>query len=166
MKAIIFVEIDGVKYFKCDTFWSMSPEPHHAKIYSDDNRDQLFKWLSPCVQTHVWTSRKNEEDIKKLVTEWKSTLKKYNNANLGYFIPKDDLYKNQYCLKDETKLDTLGECRYLWTIKIKDENEFKEIERSETMIKYDEESIREFIDYTQVHRDEIIGNILNEKDTN
>ena len=39
MKAIYFLELNGEKLFKCDTFWSMSRDPYRAKLHSDSKHD-------------------------------------------------------------------------------------------------------------------------------
>lgn len=41
MRAIYFIEKkDGVKFYKCDTFWSKSDKIKHAKIHNDSENDQ------------------------------------------------------------------------------------------------------------------------------
>ena len=72
MRAVLFVEIKGVKYFKCDTFWSKSENPRNTKIYSNDRMSELKDWLQSIFPYNIY------EDMFEAVYE------KYNNAKLGY----------------------------------------------------------------------------------
>lgn len=46
MKAIYFIEKDGVKHYKCDTFWSKSKNITDAKIHDDSRVDDFLKSLT------------------------------------------------------------------------------------------------------------------------
>ena len=46
MKAIMFLKTkDGVYLFKGDSFWSKGKDPDFAKIYSNDDIEQVNSWL-------------------------------------------------------------------------------------------------------------------------
>ena len=40
MRAIYFIEIEGVKYYKTDTFWTKSSDFTNAKIHEDTSYDK------------------------------------------------------------------------------------------------------------------------------
>ncbi len=46
MTAIYFLEIDKVKFYKCDTFWSRSEKINNAKLHDDSKYDQDRFWNS------------------------------------------------------------------------------------------------------------------------
>lgn len=157
MKAVIFVETKEGIQFKCDTFWSKSARPDRAKVYSDDP-NQLKSWLQ-CVLPH---------------TIYKNRLEKvretYDGAKLGYFIPSENLFKNSFILNDGVSIEELGRPTYLWSIKMNDVSEWvikkehPDEKDSEDTVDVETESLGEFIDYKQTRRDEVIGDILKEKD--
>ncbi len=45
MKAVYFIEKDGVKYYKCDTFWSKSTDITNAKIHDDSRVNDFLRSL-------------------------------------------------------------------------------------------------------------------------
>ena len=45
MRAVYFIEKDGVKYYKCDTFWSKSTDITNAKIHDDSRVEDFLKSL-------------------------------------------------------------------------------------------------------------------------
>lgn len=159
MKAVIFVETkeNGV-LFKCDTFWSKSEKPRNAKVYSDDPT-QLKGWLQSVLPHNVY---------KDLLNEVKD---RYDGAKLGYFIPKEELYENQYCLKGDVTIEDLGKPTYLWSIKMNEVSDWvikrDNIcnEKGRESIDFDSKSLGTFIDYIQTHRDDIINEVLKEKES-
>lgn len=155
MKAVIFVETkeDGI-LFKCDTLWSKSDKPRNAKVYSD-KPTELKGWLQSVLPHNIY------KDMVDKVKE------RYDGAKLGYFTPDENLFKNAYILNDDVCIEDLGKPTYLWTIKMNDVSDWvikREHEKDKPSIDVDTESLGEFIDYKQSHRDEIISNVLNEKD--
>jgi hypothetical protein len=40
MRAIYFIESEGIKYYKTDTFWGKSTDFKRAKYHNDDQHDQ------------------------------------------------------------------------------------------------------------------------------
>jgi hypothetical protein len=161
MKSVIFVETknEGIM-FKCDTFWSKSENPRHAKVYSNSSTKELKGWLQSVLPSHVYTDM-----IEK-------TKDKYDKANLGYFTPDENLFENQYYLKKDVSIKDLGKAKYLYTIQMNDTSKWiikkehkskKEGERDS--VNLDTKSIGYFIDYKQCHRDDIINEVLKEKES-
>ncbi len=161
MRALLFVEMGGKKHFKCDTFWSKSQDPTQAKVYSDDSISSLNDWLHPVIHGYIF---KDGETIEQSITKWKIWVRSYDDAKLGYFTVKDDLLKNQFCIKDGVQIEDLGNPIYLWQISLKDESNWV-INSKNSSVSADLETVREFIDYKQIHRDEAIDDILKEKES-
>ena len=157
MRAVLFIEIEGVKYFKCDTFWSKSENPRNAKVYSNDRMSELEGWLQSVFPHNIY------------VDMIETIYNRYNNAKLGYFTPDESLYENQFILKEGTKVEDLGSPTYLWTIKMNPISEWKleyredKGERKSADVK--EKSLGVFLDYKKEHRDEVINTILKEKES-
>ncbi len=156
MKAVIFIESKEGIQFKCDTFWSKSEKPRNAKVYSD-NPKELKGWLQSVLPHSIY---KNKMEY---------VLDKYQGAKLGYFTPDEDLFESQYNLKSEVTIEQLGKPTYLWTIKMNDISDWvikKEHKDGEsTTVDVDSKSLGDFIDYIQTHRDELIQEILKEKES-
>ncbi len=161
MKAVLFVEREGVK-FKCDTFWSMSKIPRNAKIYSNDSIESLRGWLYPVISGYLYKNK--DKTMEESIQSWNEWICGYNDAKLGYFTPDDSLYESQFYLKDIDVSD-LGKPTYLWSIIIKDSDNWIINISDDESIEYDVDSIRDFVDYKQIHRDELIGDILNKKES-
>lgn len=56
MRAVYFIEKDGVKYYKCDTFWSKSTDITNAKIHDDSRVEDFLKsliYVSTLISKHV-----------------------------------------------------------------------------------------------------------------
>lgn len=158
MRAVLFVEIKGVKYFKCDTFWSKSENPRNAKIYSNDRMSELKDWLQSIFPYNIYENM------------FEAVYEKYNNAKLGYFTPDESLYENSFILKEGTKVEDLGDPKYLWVIKMNPISEWKleyrnEKEGERRSANVMEDSLGTFLDYTEEHRDEVISDILKEKES-
>jgi len=159
MKAVIFVETSDKKVlFKCDTFWSKSENPRDAKIYSD-NPSELKGWLQSVMPHNIY------KDMLEKVKD------RYDGANLGYFIPKDELFENSFCLKDGVVLSDLGKPTYLWSIKMNSVSdwvitkEHKGDKDEKESVDVDNKSLCEFLDYRSAHRDEILREVLKEKES-
>lgn len=161
MRAVIFIETKNGLFFKCDSFWSQSERPDHAKVYSNDSLSELKGWLQSVLPYNVY---KDRIDFVK---------DKYDGAKLGYFTPTEDLYRDSYCLKAGTEVKDLGKPIYLWIIKMNDVSDWvikKETPadpkdpKSKDSIDFDSKSLGEFIDYKQSHRDEVIGDILKDSE--
>lgn len=60
--AIFFVEKDGVKKYKADTFWSKTVDPMYAKLHHTDDVDRFLKGYLYSIESYA--SRNNDEFIK------------------------------------------------------------------------------------------------------
>jgi len=156
MKAVIFIESNEGIQFKCDTFWSKSEKPKNAKVYSD-NPNELKGWLQSVLPHSIY------KDKMEYVRD------KYQGAKLGYFTPDETLFESDYNLKSYITTDQLGKPTYLWTIEMNDisdwiiKKEHKDDDR--VSIDVDSSSLGRFIDYKQTHRDELLKEILKEKES-
>lgn len=154
MRTLLFVEIKGKKHFKCDTFWSKSTKVKDAKVYNSENSiDGLKKLLHPVISGFY---KSDDETIEQATEEYKIWVAQYEGAKLGYFRVSVGMLKDVYSMKD-VEVEYLGTPIYLWTISLRDSSEWK--------IKVDYptlnmETVADFIDYKQFHRNEIIGDIL------
>ncbi len=98
MRAVYFIEVDGIKYYKCDTFWSKSSKQIHAKIHDDSEYDQkrFFDSL-------IYGFKPYKEK------EWKDedypSIKKYENSLYGYQTILDEESKETaFTLKEDSNL--------------------------------------------------------------
>lgn len=132
MNAIYFIEKDGIKYYKCDTFWSKSEDRKNAKIHNDSKHDQdRFFDSSLYSLEKIMTYNEEERD---------SIKRFFEGAIYGYQTFKDDQLQNQFSLKEDSEI---SETVYLKMIQnIKDDGSF------------------EVIDYKQILRDEKINKII------
>lgn len=155
MKAILFLKTKSGQYlFKGDSFWSKGSEPSYAKIYSNDDIEQVNDWLKNGIMP--WNIYKDKIDM---------VIDIYTDGILGYFTPSEDLYDNPYNLKKETIIEDLGRPTYLWIIRLNNQSEWVITKEDDESITPDTKSMCSFESYTEFHRDEVITNVLNEKDS-
>lgn len=125
MKAVYFMEKNGVKHYKCDTFWSMSTNQKNAKIHDDSIYDQnrFFD-----VITYRLNKVNEELDLEKA----KEIINFYNGSIYGLQTFEDDALSNQFSLKEDYKL---SDPIYLKIITITDDGfdvtDYKQILREE-----------------------------------
>ena len=69
MTAIYFIEINGIKYYKTDSFWSMSENYTHAKRHTDSSYDQdrFFKSLIDVLNPYTMLGSFYKGDVQKCV---------------------------------------------------------------------------------------------------
>lgn len=93
MKAVYFIEKDGVKHYKCDTFWSTSANQKNAKIHSDSiyDQDRFFESATYPI------SKINENTEEK-------TKDFFDNSIYGYQSFDDDALLNEYSIKEDYNL--------------------------------------------------------------
>jgi hypothetical protein len=154
MRTLLFVEIKGKKHFKCDTFWSKSTKVKDAKVYSEDSIDGLKKLLHPVISGFY---KSDNETIEQAMEKFKTWVAQYEDAKLGYFRVNDGMLKDTYSMKD-VEVEYLGPPIYLWTTSIRDSSGWKM--KVQDYPALDMETVADFIDYKQFHRDELIGDIL------
>ena len=145
---------DGEYLFKGDSFWSKGSEPSFAKIYSDDNIEQVNDWLKNGIMP--WNIYKNKIDM---------VIDRYSDGILGYFTPSEDLYDGPHNLKKETTIEDLGKPNYLWIIRLKPQTEWIIRKEDDESITPDTKSMCSFENYTEYYRDKVITDVLNEKDS-
>ena len=136
MRAIYFIEIDGEKYYKCDTFWSKSRDKKHAKIHNDEQYDQdrFFTSLIGGFKPYN-TSELSDDEFQK--------MKRYEGGLYGYQTILDEPTKETaWSLLEESKLSDPIYLRQITSIS--------------------KEGKTDSIDYKVVNRDIKIDNIINE----
>lgn len=156
MKAVLFMETKkGEILFKCDTFWSQSDKPSNAKVHSDDSYQDLKRWLQAVLPSNIYTDKVQH------------VIDKYDGGKLGYFTPNEDLFESNFSLKKDVDVSQLGKPTYMWVIKLRDFSEWncKANKYDSDRKSIDVNDIGEFIDYRVEHRDEILSDILNEKES-
>lgn len=133
MRAVYFVEIDGERYYKCDTFWSKSKDKKHAKIHNDEQYDQerFFSSLIGGFKPYN-TKELSDDDFEK--------MKRYEGGLYGYqTISDDEVY---FTLLDSSILSDPIYLRQIVSISKKGETDS--------------------IDYKVINRDLKINEIINE----
>ncbi len=112
MKALIFIQTnDGKIYYKCDTFWSKSDKINYAKIYRDDNQDEIDKWITSY-------DYNIHEYLKKNPDKMNDIIESYHNCKMGYRTVNDSFLKDEFTLKEDIKDKDLGELIYTHQIHI------------------------------------------------
>lgn len=155
MKAILFLKTKQGQYlFKGDSFWSKGVDPDYAKVYSDDDINQVNDWLRNGL--FPWNIYKNKID---------DVIKRYHDGILGYFTPSEDKYDGPHNIKKGTTIEELGKPTYLWVSKMKPFDEWIIEKEDDDSITPKSGTIGYFEDYTQYHRDEILTDVLNKKDS-
>lgn len=98
MRAIYFVEVKGVKYYKCDTFWSKSSKHTNAKIHNDTKHDQdrFFESLVYGFKPY---------NVEELNEEEYTRFKNYEGSLYGYQTILDpETTDTRFSLKEDVKL--------------------------------------------------------------
>ncbi len=105
MKYLYFVEIDGVKYYKGDTFWSKTSDITQAKCYNE-HRVRLL--VSYGQGFGYW--KETEPD------DYKSNYSKHDGALLGYSEYEDSIDDDSVAIKTAYlfifNLNFEAECSY------------------------------------------------------
>jgi len=106
LKYIYFIERNGVKYYKLDTFWSESKDITSSKVYSSINLELLDSYT----HTISYWFENNQDAYLKHYEEW-------NNAFLGYQTLEDDQTQpdNKYILVDKP---IISDTTYIFTLNI------------------------------------------------
>ena len=82
MRSIYFIEIEGVKYYKTDSFWSKNKDFTHAKIHTDskDDKQRFFTSLISGLKPYpTGTAEWDDEDWIK-IQRWKGSLYGYQTV--------------------------------------------------------------------------------------
>jgi len=102
MRAIYFIEKkDGIKLYKCDTFWSQSEKITDAKIHDDSKYDQkrFFDSLTLGFVKSKWHKEPEWSD------EDYNIIKGYERELYGYQTVLDSTTpETAWTLKEDTKL--------------------------------------------------------------
>lgn len=92
MKCIYFVEKDGVRKYKCDTFWTLSTDIRNAKIHTID-RD-FFNGYCGYIRISCSSEGSNLEEKRD----------RFIGTIFGYSTFDDDQLENPYRLKKEANI--------------------------------------------------------------
>lgn len=137
MRAVYFVEIDGEKHYKCDTFWSKSKNKKHAKIHNDEQYDQERFFTSLIGGFKPYSTKELSDD------EFEK-MKRYEGSLYGYQTILDEYTpETHYTLLEESNL---SDPIYLRQI-----------------ISISRDGITDSIDYKVINRDLKINKIINQK---
>lgn len=128
--AIFFVEKDGVKKYKADTFWSKTVDPMYAKLHHTDDVDRFLKGYLYSIESYA--SRNNDEFIK--------IKDEYKGIKYGYQTFEEDQKVDICSLKENP---TLSEPVYCFLIENIDDN-----------------GVCELLDYKVIERDIKINEII------
>lgn len=171
MRGILFAEIDGIKFFKCDTFWSKSEKIRNAKIYSSLNHDNIQEFerlLKPVIPSY----HLKEDDLELIedsIKKYKDRIIKLNGSILGYYLLDDNMLENAYRIKEGISIDDLGKPNYLWVVKINESNieKSKKVESNKSLlINFETSVFVTYIDYRNINRENVIDDILKQKSEN
>jgi len=75
MNAIYFIEREGVRYYKCDTFWSKSKNIENAKIHTDSEHDQ-----ERFLKSLLYPLENRKEDVNPI----ENLIKQFQDTKYGY----------------------------------------------------------------------------------
>ncbi len=75
MNAIYFIEREGVRYYKCDTFWSKSKKIENAKIHTDSEHDQ-----ERFLKSLLYPLENRKEDVNPI----ENLIKQFQDTKYGY----------------------------------------------------------------------------------
>ena len=96
MDAIYFIETNGIKYYKTDTFWSKSKEYKYAKMHNDSEDDQE-RFLDSLL---FGTTRFNKDEMEKYKDFYDKSIYGYQTIINGEIIETFNLNYIEYN-KDE-----------------------------------------------------------------
>jgi hypothetical protein len=75
MNAIYFIEREGIRYYKCDTFWSKSKKIENAKIHTDSEHDQ-----ERFLKSLLYPLENRKEDVNPI----ENLIKQFQDTKYGY----------------------------------------------------------------------------------
>ena len=138
MNAIYFIERDGVRYYKCDTFWSKSKKIENAKIHTDSEHDQ-----ERFLKSLLYPLENRKEDVGGFIVTARvnpieNLIKQFQDTKYGYQTFTNSEISG-LSLKESAKVSEPIYLKYITNVK-KDS--------------YD------IIDYKQILRDEKIDKIM------
>lgn len=113
-KAIYFLETKGIKYYKCDTFWSQSKDYKDAKIHDNSEHDQQRFFTSLCSGLKL-------TDGNKSVNESIYGFQTIEQDFTGYRVPDDVKLSDPIYLKVISSVDKSGVNSYDYKVVIRNE---------------------------------------------
>ena len=142
MNAIYFIEIEGIKYYKCDTFWSKSANFCNAKLHDDTRvedfiRSYNYNFEHTGKKLHDLPNSRNSEDYE----NFRNQCIKNIGALFGYQTFDDSEKENDYVLKKDA---ILNEPKYFYRISDIDDmgnvtiEDYRKIERDKKIDKINE----------------------------
>jgi len=110
MNAVYFIEKNGVKYYKCDTFWSKSDKIENAKIHNDSENDQERFLKSLLYSLDRGDVRGDvSEDIINFFQDTKYGYRKFKESEVdGFSLKKDAQISEPIYLKYITNVSKDG----------------------------------------------------------
>lgn len=87
-QIVYFIEKNGIKRYKCDTAWTLSENPEHAKVHTPDHERLFGSYLS----TMKFFADVNDQDLEYLKNKIIGNI-------LGYSTFSEDQLKNKVSLK-------------------------------------------------------------------
>lgn len=92
-QAVYFIEVDGEKHYKCDTFWSKSTNLKNAKIHNDSDYDKNRFFESLC-----YSIKPNSDNEKyfDLTDERYNHVKKFEGGIYGYQVVGKEIDQDYY----------------------------------------------------------------------
>ena len=155
MNAVYFIEKNGVKYYKCDTFWSKSNKIENAKIHNDSQYDQerfLYSLLDSLDQQLNYVRKTVDlfisDKVRALLEEFKNDPSDGVNESIVNFF-QNTIYGYQtfklsevegFSLKKDAKISDTIYLKYITNVS--------------------KEGYYDIIDYKQILRDEKINKIM------
>lgn len=106
MNAVYFIEKNGVKYYKCDTFWSKSDKIENAKIHNDSENDQ-----ERFLKSLLYSLDRGDvsEDIINFFQDTKYGYRKFKGSEVdGFSLKKDAQISEPIYLKYITNVSKDG----------------------------------------------------------
>ena len=123
MRAVYFVEIEGIKYYKIDSFWSKSKDFTHAKIHDDskNDKDRFFTSLISGLKPYKVEEHDDEDWVK--IQRWNGSLYGYQTvlsegksdrwtAQMHFRLSEDTTLSNPFYLRRIDSVSRKGEVEW------------------------------------------------------
>ena len=131
MRAIYFIEIQGTKYYKTDSFWSKSKDFTDAKIHDDgkNDKERFFTSLISGLKPYKIEEHDDEDWVK--IQRWNGSLYGYqtilSDIKDRWTLAEDTILSKPFYLKRIDSVSRKGETEWSDAIVIKRDNLINDI---------------------------------------
>ena len=113
MKAIFFVEIEGIRFYKTDTFWSKSKDFTNAKVHTDSEDDKR-RFFAPLIERlKPYKKFEHSDDEFDKIKKWIGALYGYQKVikevSDGWTLSKDSELSDPVYLRIIDSVNKFGD---------------------------------------------------------